>query len=459
MQKVNWETCKHIHFVGIGGIGVSAAARIVNQLGIKVTGSELAKSLVTQSLMKEKIQIVLGPHEASSLGKHSDLVVHSNAVQKSNPELVKAQAQKIPTMSYPKFLSELMGSYLPLIVTGTHGKSTTTTMLAHIFIEAGLDPTVVVGANINAFDGNARVGLGRHFIAEGDEYRKAFLNYNPVGLIVNNIEADHLDYYKTEEAIVQAFRTFVQRMPRGGYVAANIMDSNVIRAVEGAPCKVISYGIGYGDLHVTNIINKNGGTTFSVSGVDKFDCTIRVPGVHNVLNALAACTLSYVFGISVEYIQRGLMNYDGTSRRFEIKGTKKGITIIDDYAHHPTAIRATLRTAKEYYAGRKIWCIFQPHTTHRTESLFSNFVDSFTDCERLIIVPTYRVAGREKKASKTDQTLVKEISKKKKDVVFANNFKEAQDLYLKTKARGDVVITMGAGSITELSDLLLTSLT
>ncbi|MFA5134709.1 MAG: UDP-N-acetylmuramate--L-alanine ligase [Patescibacteria group bacterium] len=456
MQKiVQLEKCHAIHFIGIGGIGISAAARISHAFGMRVTGSDITQTGLTRQLNKEGITCIIGKHSASNVPKDADLIVFSNALASDNPELKKGQKLGIPSLTYPEFMGQLMKSYIQLVVTGTHGKSTTTSMLAHILIAAGLDPTVIVGAHIDAFQGNARVGLGRHFIIEGDEYKKAFHSYRPYGLIVNNIEADHLDVYKDEEAIVRAFKALIKRMPRGGCIAVNIMDSNSIRAVEGAPCKIITYGIGFGDLHVTNILRKDKFTLFSVSGIDKFDLSILQHGRHNVLNALAAASLAYMFGIRTEHIAAGLRSYGGAARRFEIKGTKNGITVVDDYAHHPTAIKETLRTAKDFFANRRIWCIFQPHSAHRTESLFTSFRGAFTDCDQLIITDTYKVAGRELKAKRTAKDLAAEIGKRNQPVHYAKNFNDAIKHFTARKKRGDVVITMGAGTITDVSGRLL----
>lgn len=452
---MNLVRIKRVHFIGIGGIGISALAKMMIGLGKKVSGSDLNDSKIASDLEKKETKINLGPHKASNLADDVDLVVYTNAIKKTNPELKKALKLKITSLSYPELLGKIMASYLPLVVTGTHGKSTTTAMLAHIFIEAGFDPTVVVGTNIYEFNGNMRLGLGKYFIAEGDEYKEAFLNYNPVGLIINNIEADHLDYYKNTENIIKAFKRLIKKVPPGGFVVANVQDENVVQAITGARCKVIKFGLEYGDYFATHIVHYGELTRFAVKGLERFDLAIRVPGVHNVQNALAAAILALAFGIPIELIQKGLLKYRGAWRRFEIKGKKKGVIIVDDYAHHPTEIKATLKTARQCFPGKRIWCVFQPHSVHRTKKLFKDFVQSFEDCDKLVLTKIYQVAGRDKKGKTSSRDLEKEIKKKKKDVVLVKELNKVTP-YLKNRLKsGDVVITMGAGDITKVSDELV----
>jgi len=452
---MNLVRIKEVHFIGIGGIGISALAKMLIELGKKVTGSDLNDSEIASDLEKKGAKINLGPHKASNLADDVNLVVYTKAIKKTNPELKKALKLKITSLSYPELLGKIMASYLPLVVTGTHGKSTTTAMLAYIFIEAGFDPTVVVGTNIHEFNGNMRLGLGKYFIAEGDEYKEAFLNYNPVGLIINNIEADHLDYYKNTENIIKAFKCLVKKVPSGGFVVANVQDENVVQAITNVRCKVIKFGLEHGDYFATHIVHYGELTRFAVKGLERFDLAIRVPGAHNVQNALAAATLALAFGIPIESIQKGLLKYRGAWRRFEIKGKKKGVIIVDDYAHHPTEIKATLKTARQYFPGKRIWCVFQPHSGHRTKKLFKDFVQSFEDCDRLVLTEIYQVAGRDKKEKISSRDLEKEIKKIGKDVTLIKVLDKVTPYLRKKIKAGDVIITMGAGDITKVSEELV----
>lgn len=455
---MNWHVYKKIHFIGIGGIGVSAVARIMLEFGKQVSGSDVVDSEIIKNLQQLGARINTGKHKVSNLSDDTDLVVFTNASEDTNPEFVKAKRLKIPTLSYPNFLGKLISNYIPIVVTGTHGKSSTTAMLSKIFIEAGLDPTVVIGANIQELKGNARVGLGRYFILEGDEYQEAFLNYQPAGLIINNIEADHLDYYKNMENIIKSFKVLTKRIPRGGFIVANVMDDNVIKAITGSKCRIIKFGLEYGDYYATHIVRHGELTRFAVKGLESFDLAIRVPGDYNVQNALAAAVMSLAFGIPHDVIQKALLNYQGAWRRFEIKGKKKGITVVDDYAHHPTEIKAVLKSAREYFPNKRLWCVFQPHSKDRTKKLFKDFVNSFSDCDKLVLTEIYKVEGREKKLKISSRDLEKAIKKVKSDVILVKSLNKVST-YLKRKVKtGDVVITMGAGDITKISDELITKI-
>ncbi|MBI5038075.1 MAG: UDP-N-acetylmuramate--L-alanine ligase [Candidatus Kerfeldbacteria bacterium] len=448
---------QRVHCVGIGGIGVSAVARILHQLGSAVFGTDVFDSLLVKQLKKEGITIVIGVHRAESLKAGTTLVVYSNAVQEKNPELVRAKKLKIPCLSYPEFLGWFMNKHIPIVVSGTHGKSTTTAMLATIFLEAGLDPMVVVGTQVPAF-GNSHVGLGKHFIVEGDEYRAAFHHYTPDGLIINNIESDHLDFYRTEKNVVTAFDKLARSVPKGGTVVANAEDSNVQKVLKRLRANVTTFGLAYGDYYVGQIERHGEITRFSVRGIERFDLAIRVPGDHNIRNALGAALMARSFGISIDQIQRGLLVYRGCWRRFEITGEPGGVVVVDDYAHHPTEIRATLQTAKQYFPKRRIWCIFQPHSTHRTKSLFKDFVTAFGDADTLVLSDIYLVSGRETAERLATPSLVKEISKIHPDVQYYKSFSAIVSAVTRQIRTGDIIITMGAGTITEINERLISAI-
>ncbi|MCH7492525.1 UDP-N-acetylmuramate--L-alanine ligase [Patescibacteria group bacterium] len=449
---------KKIHHIGIGGIGVSAIARLLMELGKEVTGSDLVPSEIISQLESKGAAIKIGRHSDHHISEGVDLVIHTSAIDDNNPEYKKAVELGIPTWSYPKFLGDMMKGYLPIIVAGTHGKSTTTAMLASIFISAGLDPTVVLGANMKSIGGNAHLGLGKYFIAEGDEFREAFLNYQPVSVIINNIEADHLDYYKNVEKVIGAFNKFVKQVPRGGFIVAKAADKNVKKSLKNSQGKIITFGIEVGDYYASNIVHYGELTRFTVRGLETFNLALRVPGEHNVLNAMAAAVMSITFGIDLEDIKEGLLKFQGIQRRFEIKGRKNNIIVVDDYAHHPTEIKVTLKTAREYFPKRKIWCVFQPHSTHRTKSLFDDFITSFGDCDKLILTDVYLVPGRESEERIIIDKLKKAISKQGVDIEFVSTLPKVEKHLLKNVSSGDVVITMGAGTITSISDSLLDKL-
>ncbi|MDP2683697.1 MAG: UDP-N-acetylmuramate--L-alanine ligase [bacterium] len=452
---MNLNKFKKIHLIGIGGIGMSAVARILIELGKDVSGSELVKSKITEDLQNLGVTIIIGNQKAVNIDDQVELVIYTNAVKTSNLEYKKAKQNKIKMYSYPEFLSEMMKTHISLVVSGTHGKSTTTAMLAKIFIEADLDPTVVIGTNTEFLKGNARTGLGKHFIVEGDEFHEAFINYEPIGLIVNNIEKDHLDYYKTEQNLVKAFQTVIKKVPKGGVIVANAQDEKLTKLLKKAKSKVLTFGIGEGDYQAHHIIRHGELTRFAVKGLENFDLSLSIPGEHNVRNALAASVMAISFGIKIDIIKKALLNFSGIQRRFEIKGRNKGAIIIDDYAHHPTEIKATLKTAKNYYPNKKIICVFQPHSNHRTRSLYNDFIKSFYSCDELVITDVYKVAGRESKNIVDMKKFADDVKKRGIKIKYIPNFRNTPKYLRKIIDEKCVVITMGAGDITEISDLLV----
>jgi len=455
LQKI-----KHVHCIGIGGIGVSAIARLMVFFGKEVSGSDLSESTLTQKLIKAGVRITYGKHQAKNIPAQTDLVVYSNAIPVSNPEFNFAKTHNITRLSYPEILGELLAHHIPIVISGTHGKSTTSAMLASIFITAGLDPWAVIGTRLNFrdFDENVRVGLGRHFIVEGDEYRAAFLNYQPFGLIINNIESDHLDFYKSYSDILKTFKKLIASVPRSGFIVANADDPNVMKALASAKSRVITFGLTQGDYQATHILQHGELTRCSIKGPERFDIALRVPGIHNVKNALAATVMSIVFQIPLEKIKQALLEFPGVWRRFEIKADIHGTIIIDDYAHHPTEIRATLSTARKIYNDKKIWCIFQPHSVDRTTYLFDDFAAAFADCDQVILMDIYQVAGRDHGTHKTVEQLAKAIRDTGQSVMVIKQTDEILK-YCKNNVTGnDVILTVGAGTVTELSDRLLKAL-
>lgn len=447
----------NVHCIGIGGIGVSALASILHFLNKRVTGSDLSTSVVTKDLEKVGIEVQIGKNSSDNIPRDTDLVMYSNAIAKGNPELEEAKKRNIPCVSYPEMLGELLTMHTPLVVTGTHGKSTTTAMLATIFMHAGLDPWVVMGTRMSyrEMSGNARVGLGRHFIVEGDEYRAAFLHYRPFGLIINNIEADHLDFYKDIRDIISTFKKLVKSMPDKGFIVANADDPNVKKVISSAACRRMTFGLSGGDYQATHISQRGELTTFTVKGPERFDLALRVPGFHNVKNALAAALMAMVFGVSIEHIQQGLLSFPGVWRRFEIKGEKNGIVFIDDYAHHPTEIKATLSTARAVYPAKKVWCVFQPHSLDRTTYLLKEFSTAFADCDQLILTDIYHVAGRDDVKGVSIEQLAKAVRDTGHSVKVIKKYDDIIDYMRKNVSENDVILTVGAGSITALSDILV----
>ena len=427
-----------VHFIGIGGIGVSALAQYYLEKGHQVSGSDLNSSEITEFLRVKGARIYIGPQLARTVLANIDLVIYSPAVQKNNPELMAAKKLGIKCQSYPKALGELTKKYFTIAVSGTHGKSTTTAMIALILIRAGLDPTVIVGTKLKEFkNSNCRVGKSNYLVIEADEHFASFLNYWPKIIVLTNIEADHLDYYKNLQNLLKTFKEYISHLPKDGVLIFNKNDKNILEITK-------------------NYIGDTYGFSGKQNEAKKIKNILKIPGEHNVYNALAALTLARVLKIPDKVTYKTLSEYKGAWRRFEIKKLRS-ITVVSDYGHHPTQIRATLKAAREKWPKRKIWLVFQPHQHQRTFYLFKDFVMVFKKAllkhwvNKCIITDIYGVAGREKKEIRkkvNSEKLVKAINKK--DAIYLPKQKILN--YLKKNlGGGEVVIIMGAGDIYKLT--------
>lgn len=416
---------KKIHFIGIGGIGMSALARYFLSEGDIVTGSELVKSEITDGL--EKVGVLI-----TKKIKDVDLVVYSNALRDNNPELKKARKLGIKCITYPEALGELTKKYFTIAISGTHGKSTTSAITALILIKNGLDPTVIIGTKLKEFnDSNFRKGKSNYLVIEADEYKEAFLNYNPDIIVLTNIEADHLDYYKNIDNILNAFEKYTKRLSKGGTIIANKDDSNILRLLRNKKFK-----------------------SFSLKNKDakEVSSALKIPGEYNVSNALAALEVAKTLKIKKLDAIKALSEYHGSWRRFEIFKTKD-LIIISDYAHHPTAVLKTLVATREKFKNKKITCIFQPHQYHRTYSFFNEFVNVFkrAPVDQLIISKIYDVAGREDKKSKANVSsakLAKAVNNPR--VVSMEKFEDIKKYVYDNCKKGEVVVVMGAGDVYNL---------
>ena len=447
----------NIHFIGIGGIGVSALARYYLEKGYQVSGSDLVSSEITQALKKKGAKIFVGKHRGKNLPKDTDLIIYSPAVQQNNPELKEATYRGLTPVSYPQALGELTKKHFTIAVCGSHGKSTVAAMIGVLLKKAGFNPTVIVGTKVKEFgDSNCRVGNSKYLVIEADEHFASFLNHWPKIIVLTNIEADHLDYYKNLKNILKNFKKFVSHLPENGILVANKDDKNI--RLLNSKFKSQKSKLQF-KIQNYSIKEKEAG---------KLRKILKIPGEFNVSNALAALTVARVLKISDRISFKALSEYRGSWRRFDI--TKilypKPYTLISDYAHHPTQIKVTLEAAREKYlyppkfskkkfrrARRKIWCIFQPHQYQRTYYLWNDFVKVLSEApvDKLIITDIYDVAGREEKEIKqkvNSEKLIKAIEKpwaiylpKKKIVNYLNRNLQG----------GEVVIVMGAGDIYELS--------
>jgi UDP-N-acetylmuramate--alanine ligase len=446
---------KQVHFIGIGGISMSGLAEILVRNGFMVTGSDMKESSITNKLSGEGVTIFNG-HAAENV-INANLVVYTAAVSSDNPELLKAKELNIPLMDRAEFLGEIMkGHKYNVAVAGTHGKTTSTSMLSHIAMEAHLDPTILVGGQLDLIDGNVRTGASEYFITEACEYKASFLKFHPFVGIILNVDEDHLDYYRDLNHIKDTFQQFSNLIPTDGYLIAFAEDPNITDILKNCKSNIITYGFEKGDLTAKNIsYNENGCGIFQVYNKSGKLCDIElnVPGKHNILNALASCASALALNIPVQSIVNGLQSYRGTHKRFELKGKKNGITVIDDYAHHPTEIKATLATAKNV-PHEKIYCVFQPHTYTRTSALFNDFANSFYDVDELILAEIY--AAREQDTGVVSSQMLGD--KIRENGVNCKNFTNFEDIvkYLNTVLKpGDLLLTVGAGDVVTVGELYL----
>ena len=449
---ININTAEKIHFIGIGGISMSALALIMKKHGHIVTGSDTGENDVLNTLRENGITVYKN-HLAENVGD-STLVVYTAAIKDDNPELVYARKMGIKTMERCVLLGILMKKYRHAInVSGTHGKTTTTSMLAVIMQEAGLDPTVTVGGELSNIGGNLRLGSSPYFLTEACEYVDSFLKFFPTVAIITNIDLDHLDYFKNIEQIIASFNAFAKKLPKDGLLVINADDENSKKALDGVVCpiKTCSTKNKDADYYAGDIEFKNGCASFDlfINGERKTRICLGVAGLHNVYNALAVIAVCVFLGLSSGDVAEYIGEFSGTHRRFEEKGSVSGAVIYDDYAHHPTEIKTTLKSAREICRG-DLYCVFQPHTYTRTKALLSEFATSFSDCTRVIITDIY--AAREK-----DTGLVssKDLADKIENAVYIKDFADIAEKLRGSLKEGDICITMGAGDVFKIGDMLL----
>ena len=431
MSKVNILKFKKVHFIGIGGIGVSAIARMMLLRGKKVSGLDSAPSPVTERIKRLGARIHIG-HQESNISGDVGLVVYSPAVPGNNPELVKARREGIPAHSYPEMLGRISQGMYTIAVSGTHGKTTTTAMIAEIMIAAKKDPTVVVGSFLKEQKDNFVPGNSKYFLVEACEYRRSFLNLSPQILVITNIDNDHLDYYGNLQNIQKAFNEMACKVPKDGFIVCNPGDKVVKPALKGVRGKIIDYT------------------------KTKVNIMLPIPGHHNIQNAQAALAVAKLVGIDEATTLDALKEFHGTWRRTEYKGTMKcGALIYDDYAHHPTEIKATLAGFRAMYPNKRIIVVFQPHLFSRTKLLLDDLAKSFGDVDEIILADIY--AAREADdGSISSRVLAEHMGKYHKNVRYEGGFLSIEN-YLKRKAKRDnVVITMGAGNIYEIGEKLIT---
>ena len=437
---------------------MNCLARILYKDGYRVTGSDQNPSSVVFQLGSMGISVSIG-HKPEHIPGDTELVVYTAAVQSDNPELVAARTMGIRTMDRAELLGLIMRHYdYPICVAGTHGKTTTTSMLAEVFLAADADPTVLVGGYLDSIGGTLRDGGEQYFVAESCEYFDSFLKFFPYIGIILNLEADHLDYFEDEAAVRRSFARFAGLIPPEGTLIINAAIPNLSEITEGLSCRIITYDMNRGRWQARDIhYDREGCASFTAlfDGLPAGRITLSVPGAHNIQNALATAATADVLGLPFEAVSQGLFRFHGAKRRFQKKGVINGVTIVDDYAHHPTEISTTLRSAKNMDYD-KVWCVFQPHTHSRTKNLLHEFAACFDEADYVVLLDIYSPAGREEPSTHIHSLdLLALIEERGKKALYFPSFDEAEKFLQEKCLHNSLLITMGAGDVVRLGENML----
>lgn len=457
MYQIDFKHPKHIYFVGIGGISMSGLAEILREEGFQVSGSDKQHSSLTQFLENKGVKIFYGQRK-ENITPDIDCAVFTSAIHPDNPEYISVREQNIPFLSRAELLGQIMKNYrTPIAISGTHGKTTTTSMISEILLSAKLDPTLSIGGILKSINGNIHVGKSEYFVAEACEYTNSFLSFFPRIGIILNIEEDHLDFFKDLADIRNSFHRFAKLLPNDGTLIINSDIENVTELTEDLCCQVITIGhTELSDYHYTDVsYNDMGCPSFTLHAPNgqKQRLSLNIPGEHNVYNAMAAIAVSDLLNISRPIAADALLAFHGTDRRFEYKGSIGGVTIIDDYAHHPTEITATLQAAS-HYPHKTIWCIFQPHTYSRTKAFMNDFAEALSLADKVVLADIY--ASRETDTlGISSKDLQKKIQNLGKECYYFPSFDEIENFLLQNCINGDLLITMGAGDVVKIGENLI----
>jgi UDP-N-acetylmuramate--alanine ligase len=449
----------HIHFVGIGGIGMSGIAELLLNLGYEVSGSDSASTDITDRLKKLGGTIFRG-HRGDQI-KGADVVVTSSAIGSGNPEVIAASQTSIPVIPRAEMLAELMRLKYSIAIAGAHGKTTTTSIIASVLAKGDLDPTVVIGGKLKSIGSNALLGQGNFIVAEADESDGSFLKYSPAIAVVTNIDKEHLDYYKDMNAIKEVFLSFIDRIPFYGLAVLCLDNESVQEIIPRIKKRYTTYGMSsQADFQAKNVLIEGLTSSYTVyhHGKSLGEVALNLPGIHNVYNSLASIAVGLELDIPFEIIRKALGTLQGVQRRLEIKGESKGIIVVDDYGHHPTEIKTTLQAAKESWPERRLVVIFQPHRYTRTKALFDDFTRAFYQSDCLVILPIYP-AGEKVIEGVDSRNLCEEIAAHgHKEAVFMDGHEKAVAFLLKELKKNDVLLTLGAGDVWKAGMSLLESL-
>jgi UDP-N-acetylmuramate--alanine ligase len=451
---------QRIHFVGIGGIGMSGIAEVLLNLGYQISGSDLKSSPLTERL-RVLGAIIFEGHDAENVG-NSEVVVVSSAVAAENAEVAEARRRHIPVIPRAEMLSELMRLKYGIAIAGMHGKTTTTSMVAAVLAAGGLDPTVVVGGRVDAMGSNARLGKSQYLVAEADESDRSFLKLSPILAVITNIDREHMDCYGNMRNVKRAFLEFMDRVPFYGVVVVCNDDPRLRRVVKMIRRRAVTYGFRKGsDFHIRLKAKASAATLapptsrFEVSyrGADLGSFSLQVPGLHNIVNATAAIAVGIGLDIPIDHIRAGLETFRGVDRRFQLRGSSAGVSVIDDYGHHPTEIRATLEAAREC-GYRRIHVVFQPHRYSRTQLLMDDFTGSFAEADTLFVLDVY-AANESPIEGVTSEILARRIGAAGGRACYAASFADAARAVTAIAEEGDMILTLGAGSVSQLGPMIL----
>lgn len=445
-----------IHFVGIGGIGMSGIAEVLLNLGYQISGSDLRSTPITERLERLGAKVYTG-HAAENVGSAKAVVI-SSAVAASNPEVQEARRINIPVIPRGELLAELMRLKFGVAVAGSHGKTTTTTMVATVLSQAQIDPTVVVGGRVSTFGGsNARVGKSDFLVVESDESDRSFLKLSPIVAVVTNIDLEHLDHYQSLDEIRDAFVEFINKVPFYGVAILCIDDGNIQQILPRVQRRVITYGVSaQADLRIASWGSAGMGSVFRIEfrGKDLGEFRLNVPGFHNVLNASAAIAAALELEVDVSHIRQGIAAYEGVERRFQLKGAVQGVAVVDDYAHHPTEIRATLE-ALRVTQYNKIHVLFQPHRYSRTQQLLDDFASCFNLANTVCVVPIYAASEAPIEGVSSEKLVERMREFGNRGASFAESLGAGAEMLIGIAGKGDVIVTMGAGSVSQASEQIL----
>ena len=457
MYQINFEEPIHVHFIGIGGISMSGLAQILIGAGFTVSGSDARRSPITEHLTAMGA-IINYPQMAGNITPDIDLVVYTAAIAPDNPEYMAVVEHAIPLMTRADLLGQIMKNYqMPIAISGTHGKTTTTSMLSEVLLAADMDPTLSIGGILKSIGGNIRVGKSDYFVTEACEYTNSFLSFFPRISIILNIEEDHLDFFKDIDDIRHSFHRFAQLLPKDGFLIINNDIDNMHALTDDLNCTVVTFGrdasADYSYTEVSYDTLGRGTYTLLKNGAPDGTVSLGVVGEHNILNSLSVIALTDILGIDRTVVQHAFSHFSGTDRRFELKGTIGGVTILDDYAHHPTEITATLKAAANY-PHKTLWCVFQPHTYSRTKAFLQDFAKALMPADRIILTDIY--AAREKNTiGITSADLQREVEKLGKECLYFRTFDQIENFLLENCIDGDLLITMGAGDVVKIGENLL----